>query len=86
MFFDPSQPEMPPTFSVTLATKLDLNKAVKIAKDDPNKWQETTLLERHELLAGVARNLRKRRGDLIGIAAAVCGKTFYESDPEISEA
>ena len=86
LFFDPSQPEMPPTFSVTLATKSDLNKAVKIAKDDPNKWQETTLLERHELLAGAARNLRKRRGDLIGIAAAVCGKTFYESDPEISEA
>ena len=30
--------------------------------------------------------MRKRRGDLIGAAASVCGKTFYESDPEISEA
>ncbi|GIT71669.1 MAG: hypothetical protein Ct9H300mP28_14830 [Pseudomonadota bacterium] len=30
--------------------------------------------------------MRKKRGDLIGAAAAVCGKTFYESDPEVSEA
>jgi len=92
LFFDPSQPktpftpDVPAVYSVTLATKTDVNKAVKIAKEDPEQWRETTLLKRHELLSAAARNLRKRRGDLIGIAAAVCGKTFYESDPEISEA
>ena len=30
--------------------------------------------------------MRTKRGDLIGAAAVVCGKTFYETDPEISEA
>ena len=92
LFFDPSQPstpdsaEIPAVYSVALATKTDVNKAVKIAKDDPSKWRQTTLLERHKMLSGAAINMRKKRGDLIGVAAAVCGKTFYETDPEISEA
>ncbi len=38
------------------------------------------------MLSGAALNMRKRRGDLIGAAASVCGKTFYESDPEIESA
>ena len=92
LFFDPSQPstpdsaEIPAVYSVALATKTDVNKAVKIAKDDPSKWRQTTLLERHKMLSGAAINMRQKRGDLIGVAAAVCGKTFYETDPEISEA
>ncbi|MBT3215141.1 MAG: bifunctional proline dehydrogenase/L-glutamate gamma-semialdehyde dehydrogenase [Deltaproteobacteria bacterium] len=92
LFFDPSQPstpdaaDIPAVYSVALATKTDVNKAVKIAKDDPSKWRQTTLLERHKMLSGAAINMRKKRGDLIGVAAAVCGKTFYETDPEISEA
>ena len=92
LFFDPSQPtlyvaaEISPVYSVMLATKTDVINAVKIAKDDPTNWRQTTLLERHEMLSGAALNMRKKRGDLIGVAAAVCGKTFYETDPEISEA
>jgi len=92
LFFDPSQPstpnaaDIPAVYSVALATKTDVNKAVKIAKDDPSKWRQTTLLERHKMLSGAAINMRQKRGDLIGVAAAVCGKTFYETDPEISEA
>ncbi len=92
LFFDPSQPstpdeaDIPAVFSVALATKTDVIKAVKIAKDDPSKWRHTTLAERYELLSGAAHNMRKKRGDLIGAAAVVCGKTFYETDPEISEA
>ncbi len=85
-FFDPSNPQMPAVFSVALATKMDVKRAVKIAKDDASKWRKTTLLKRHKLLEKVAHNLRKKRGDLIGIAAAVCAKTFYEADTEISEA
>ncbi len=85
-FFDPSQPDMPAVYSVALAAKTDVETAVKIARDDSSNWRQTTLHERHQLLGKVANNLRKKRGDLIGIAAAVCGKTFYESDPEISEA
>ncbi|MBC8257655.1 MAG: bifunctional proline dehydrogenase/L-glutamate gamma-semialdehyde dehydrogenase [SAR324 cluster bacterium] len=92
LYFDPSQPDVPAVYTVALATKTDVIKAVKIAKDDPSNWRQTTrtgnsgVAERHELLSVAAMNMRKRRGDLIGIAAAVCGKTFYESDPEISEA
>ena len=78
--------DIPAIYSVALATKTDVKKAVKIAKDDPEQWRHTTLSERHELLSGAALNMRKRRGDLIGAAASVCRKTFYESDPEISEA
>ncbi len=88
LFFDPSQTavDVPAIYSVALATTTDVKKAIKIAKDDPEQWRHTTLSERHELLSGAALNMRKRRGDLIGAAASVCGKTFYESDPEISEA
>ena len=92
LFFDPSQPsntdlgDIAAVYAVALATKTDVLKAVQIAKDDPSNWRQTTLAERHELLSGAALNMRKKRGDLIGVAAAVCGKTFYETDPEISEA
>ena len=92
LFFDPSQPSNPDAadisavYAVAMATKTDVLKAVQIAKDDPSKWRQTTLAERHGLLSGAALNMRKKRGDLIGVAAAVCGKTFYETDPEISEA
>ena len=85
-FFDPSQPGMPAVFSVELATTDDVTRAVKIAREDPCNWRETVLSERHQLLGKAAVNMRKKRGDLIGAAAVVCGKTFYESDPEVSEA
>ena len=86
VFHDPSQPGSAPVYSLSLATRRDVERAVKIAREDPANWRRTSLTERHELLGAAACNLRKRRGDLIGSAAAVCGKTFYESDPEISEA
>ncbi|MBT8360922.1 MAG: aldehyde dehydrogenase family protein, partial [Deltaproteobacteria bacterium] len=40
----------------------------------------------HEVLADVAMELRKSRGELIGAAAADTGKVFTEADVEVSEA
>jgi len=72
--------------SFTLADETDIRKAAETARKDPDQWRSTRLVERHEKLSRVASNIRKMRGDLIGSAAAGTGKTFRESDPEVSEA
>ncbi len=68
------------------ATADDLQKAVEVAKADTDGWRELTHQQRHKYLKQVAINVRKRRGDLIGIAAAEVGKVFTETDVEVSEA
>ncbi len=50
------------------------------------EWADTPLESRHEILRGVAQNLRQRRGDLIGSMVADAGKTVAQADPEVSEA
>ena len=91
LYFDPSQPKnplepnIPAVYSVALATKTDVNKSVKIAKEDSEQWRETTLLKRHELLSAAARNLRKRRGDLIGIAPQFAEKHFMKAIPKFQK-
>ena len=70
----------------TLANEDDIDQAVQTAREDRDGWRRMSLSERHGVLAGVAENLRKRRGDLIGAAALTTGKVFRESDIEISEA
>ncbi len=69
-----------------LAAAEDADRAVATAKSDPDGWRGTSLDERHRILAEVAVQLRKARGDLMGCAAANTGKVFTEADPEISEA
>jgi RHH-type transcriptional regulator, proline utilization regulon repressor / proline dehydrogenase / delta 1-pyrroline-5-carboxylate dehydrogenase len=64
----------------------DLEKAVAVAKEDPDRWRSLTRRQRHEILSKVANEVRKRRGDLIGVAAAEVGKVFTETDVEVSEA
>ena len=64
----------------------DVNKAVSVAKADPDGWRSKTHSQRHEILSKVAMELRKGRGDLIGAAAANTGKVFTEADVEVSEA
>ncbi|MDP6245454.1 MAG: bifunctional proline dehydrogenase/L-glutamate gamma-semialdehyde dehydrogenase [SAR324 cluster bacterium] len=85
-FQDPSRPGVSSGFEVQLAGLKDIQAAVAIAREDPDHWRDTSLEERHHLLRGVARRLRERRGELIGVAALTAGKTFYESDSEVSEA
>jgi len=64
----------------------DIDRAVEIAREDPDGWRKKTVDERHQILDLVAHEIRKARGDLIGAAAANWGKVFTESDPEVSEA
>ena len=64
----------------------DLQKAVSVAKEDPDGWRKLSVDERNKILSKVAVQVRKRRGDLIGVAAAEVGKVFTETDVEVSEA
>lgn len=64
----------------------DMHEAVKIAKADPDGWRELGTKERQKILTDAAHEFRKKRGDLIGIAAAEVGKVFSETDVEVSEA
>ncbi len=69
-----------------LANAEDVNIAVQTASKDPDGWRGKTARERHKALAGVAMELRKKRGDFLGAAAAETGKIFTEADVEVSEA
>jgi len=69
-----------------LATKEDLEKAVEVADADKDGWRALSTAERQKILCSVANEVRKKRGDLIGVAAAEVGKVFGETDVEVSEA
>jgi len=69
-----------------MANAEDIDNAVTTAGADPDGWQQMTSRQRHRVLARVAAELRRSRGDLIGAAAANTGKVFTEADPEVSEA
>lgn len=64
----------------------DIRQALSIARADPDGWRRKSMQARNEILSGVARALRKARGDLVGAAAADTGKIFTETDAEVSEA
>lgn len=64
----------------------DVEKALAVAKADPDGWRKLPPEERHACLSRVAVELRRLRGDLMGAAATNTGKLFSESDPEVSEA
>jgi len=72
--------------SYTNADASQLRKAIDTASLDPDGWREKSLTERQEILMKVGVELERRRGDLIGIAAAEVGKVFTETDVEVSEA
>ncbi len=69
-----------------LATIEDVDRAVDVARRDPDGWRALSPEERHHRLSLVAMELRRARGDLIGAAAANTGKVFSEADVEVSEA
>ena len=69
-----------------MANAADIEHAVATAAEDPDGWRQMTFRQRHRILARVAAELRRSRGNLIGAAAANTGKLFTEADPEVSEA
>ncbi|MCE9545442.1 MAG: proline dehydrogenase family protein [Planctomycetia bacterium] len=64
----------------------DVDQAVACARADADGWRELSHAARAEVMRRAAQELRNARGDLIGAALAVAGKTIAESDPEVSEA
>jgi len=68
------------------ASTSDIDAALRCAKDDPSGWRTLGDRERGQILAAVALDLRRHRGDLMGAALADAGKLLTESDPEVSEA
>ena len=64
----------------------DIDRALACARQDPSGWREMPESQRGEILAQVAQELRRARGDLMGAALADGGKILTESDPEVSEA
>lgn len=84
---DPSlYPEKVVVSEACLASPDLVDRAVEIARSDPDKWREKTLNERHAILSNVALNIRKMRADLIGATAATTGRIFKEIDIEVSRA
>ena len=67
------------------AVREDIERAVACARNDADGWRRRPAAERSRVLAAVARELRRSRGDLMGAALADGGKTLAESDPEVSE-
>lgn len=70
----------------TMATEIDLQRAIETAKEDADNWSTLELVDRTKILMNVANEFRKNRADLIGAAAAEVGKVFTETDVEVSEA
>jgi len=68
------------------ASEQDLARAIDCGRRDGAGWRERSVEQRSEILARVAQELRRARGDLMGAALADGGKTLLESDPEVSEA
>ena len=84
---DPNQtPTEVAVATYRLATTADAERAVAVAKADPDGWRRLAPAERHAALSRVAMELRRTRGDLIGASAANTGKVFTEADVEVSEA
>lgn len=72
--------------SIALANENTIHKVLDIAKEDKSGYSKMSFEEIHNILSKAAQNLRERRGDLIGIAALEVGKTYVETDAEVSEA
>ncbi|HEY5657109.1 MAG TPA: proline dehydrogenase family protein, partial [Myxococcota bacterium] len=68
------------------ATREDVERALACAREDPTGWRSLDAGARGELLAKVAHELRRSRGELMVAALADGGKLLSESDPEVSEA
>lgn len=82
---DPSRPGVV-VARYRMATEADIDRVVSIARDDPAGWRTRSVEARAAILGKAADEIRAARGDLMGAAMAEGGKTFMQSDPEVSEA
>ena len=70
----------------TLAEAADLESVIERAVAAGAGWGALPAAERAAVLRRAAEVLAERRGDLLEVMAAECGKTLDQSDPEVSEA
>ena len=85
-FFDRSLSHQPLLFTVDLALEDDVETLISTLTSTQSDWSSFPLAHRQNCLAEAAINIRKKRGDFIGMMAATLGKPFTESDAEVSEA
>ena len=78
--------ESRPLTSRQLTSQGDVDDVVATGVAAHAPWAARSNAERAALLREAARELEKRRGDLVTVAAAEGGKTIDQVDPEISEA
>lgn len=83
--YDPSRPGVV-VARYLLASEDDVDRAADIARQDPAGWRKLSAAARSDILGEVANEIRAARADLMGAALAEGGKTFPQSDPEVSEA
>lgn len=83
--FDPSRPGTV-VARYRVAGEADVMRAVDVARGEMSGWGARSAKERSAVLGKAAQELRAARGDLMGAAMAEGGKTFPQSDPEVSEA
>lgn len=72
--------------AATVTTPEQLETAITAAVGAAPAWGATPASERAAILRRAAVELERRRGALIEVMAAECGKTFDQADPEVSEA
>lgn len=82
--FDPSNNS--PFYKYSVADESLVEQAITTAKDAGEAWEKMFLKDKRELFRRVAQEFREARSDLLGSMIATAGKTFYEADPELSEA
>ncbi|NGX37305.1 MAG: 1-pyrroline-5-carboxylate dehydrogenase [Chlamydiae bacterium] len=82
---EPSNPHQT-LYQYSLATWEDVDFALNTAKETETSWQNQTVVQRSTLLSKVARQMREKRSDLIGVMMKDGGKSIYETEAEISEA
>lgn len=70
--------------SARLGTEEDVEQVIQTAL--AASWRDFSGDERAEILHRAGDSLAAHRGDLMVVAADECGKTFDQSDPEVSEA
>lgn len=81
---DPSTSKI--LYHYSLATIEEAELALQTSFQAQMEWQNTPFTERRETLRQAALLFRIHRGELLGAMLANCGKTFLESDGEVSEA
>ncbi|HSH09655.1 MAG TPA: proline dehydrogenase family protein [Oceanipulchritudo sp.] len=72
--------------TVGMATAEHLERAVKSVAGGFDKWRDTPVEERAEVLFKAARMMEAERASLCALITAECGKPWLEADADVAEA